>query len=112
MSAVAAPMPAASPSIEDLLGRLLEPAEAGDRARALLDSINTGLAGMLVADYACGELTNPRVYTFRQLCRHVFTDDHPTVVAARGHRLHTTVNVVPWHEELGGHGPGMKRGPS
>lgn len=109
----AAAMPAASPApaIEDLLERILT-GEGGDRARALLDAINAGVADVTVADYACGSLTDPRVYTFRQLCRHVFTEDHATLVAARGHRLHTPVNVVPWHEELGGHGPGLKRGPA
>lgn len=96
--------------IEDLLEQLLT-GEGGDRSRAFIRAIQQGVADVTVADYCCGSsLTDPLVMTFRQLCRHVFSQDHPTRVATRGHRTHTPVNVVLWHEELGGHGPAFARG--
>lgn len=108
------PMPPASDerlSLEDLLRMLLE-GDRGDRARALLAAINQQSDGVTLADYCCGALDDPLVLTFRQLYRHLCTEDHPAKVTARGFRSHNTINVLPWHEDLGGHGPAFKRGPS
>lgn len=99
-----------STPFEDLLEQLLE-GDRGDRARALLQAIRQHADASLLADYCCGQVGDPVVLTFRQLYRHVCTEDHPAKVALRGYRSHNTINVLPWHDELGGHGPGLGRGP-
>lgn len=98
-------------TVEQLLEQVLT-GERGDRVRALLDAITAGYGDVFVADFYCGSLEEPRVYTFRQFCRHAFDVDHPLRVTTRGHRLHTTVNVQPWDPEQPGRGPGLKRGPA
>ncbi|MBV9291077.1 MAG: hypothetical protein JO222_01410 [Frankiales bacterium] len=107
-------MPAASEtpaSLEGLIRGIVE-GERGERAQALLRAIRAGMADVLVADYACGQIGDPVVLTLRGLFKHVCAEDHLVKVARRGYRMHSTINVVPWDEDQGGHGPGLKRGPA
>lgn len=105
----ASAIPAQTPAFEELLEQVLT-GEGGDRLRAMLTAIRLGMGDLTVADHHCGPAGEPRVYRFRQFCRHVFDVDHPAKVAARGHRAHNTVNVEPWDPETPGRGPGLNRG--